>query len=98
MDVEKVNSCCGCVCSDCEYFGDTCGGCPDIKGKPFWLEYTDESVCSIYDCCVNKKGLKHCGKCQELPCGNYGASDPTKSEEENEKDFRSQMEYLKSWM
>lgn len=92
---EKVISCCGVVCSDCEYYPDSCQGCPSIEGKPFWLEYTGAQVCDIYQCCMNEKQFGHCGHCSQLPCHLYEGNDPTKTEEENEEDFRKQMVQLK---
>lgn len=95
--MEKVISCCGVVCSECEYYPDNCTGCPTIKGKAFWLEYTGGTVCDIYDCCVNQKKFSHCGQCASLPCGLYlNANDPTKSEAENEAILKSQLCQLRS--
>lgn len=53
-----------------------------------------EIVCDIYECCKKSKKLKHCGHCHELPCILYEAQDPTKSEEDNQKDFLMQMKNL----
>ncbi|WP_416328615.1 hypothetical protein [[Clostridium] innocuum] len=50
--------------------------------------------CDIYECCKKSKKLKHCGHCHELPCILYEAQDPTKSEEDNQKDFLMQMKNL----
>ena len=96
--MEKKMSCCGTVCSDCEYYPADCRGCREIKGKVFWLEYTGGNVCDIYACCAGKKKLKHCGQCEHLPCERYTAvSDPTKSEEENKTDLESQLAVLYKW-
>lgn len=94
--MEKIISCCGVVCSDCEHYPSDCKGCPAIKGKVFWLEYTGGSICEIYDCCINHKKLEHCGKCAKLPCEHYNGNDPTKSEAENAEDHAKQMKQLKS--
>lgn len=94
--MDKIVSCCGCVCSECDHFPADCSGCPEIKGKAFWLEYTDLQVCDIYDCCVNERRQVHCGNCSELPCYRYDLDDPTKSREQNQEDFKKQMEQLKS--
>lgn len=94
--MDRNISCCGVVCPECEYFGESCDGCNEIKGKVFWLEYTGETVCSIYECCIEQKGLEHCGKCREFPCKRYDADDPTKSAEENEMARKKQMELLAS--
>jgi hypothetical protein len=94
--MDKVISCCGVVCSECNLLPTDCKGCPEIKGKAYWLEYTGEDVCEIYDCCVNDKHLGHCGKCTSLPCKRYSRNDPTKSPEENAEDLRKQLEQLRS--
>ena len=92
--MNKVISCCGVNCSECEYFKKTCKGCAAIEGKPFWLEYTGDSICNIYDCCINRKHYEHCGQCLELPCAFYDQEDPTKSKQENEEDFQKQLAQL----
>lgn len=93
--MRKIISCCGVVCSECGYFASECDGCPAVKGKVFWLEYTGEEVCDIYDCCMKVKGLVHCGQCPQLPCERYEREDPTKTAEENSEDFRKQLEQLR---
>ena len=87
-------SCCGVDCSACRYHPAECPGCAAIGGRVFWLQYTGEPVCEIYNCCVLQKGLPHCGRCAQLPCGRYGGDDPTKTREENDGDHRAQLENL----
>ena len=42
--------------------------------------------CPLYDCCVNKKQLEHCGLCTEFPCKTFSElRDPSLSEDEAEK-------------
>lgn len=94
--MEQIISCCGVICSACAYYPKECGGCPAIKGKVFWLEYTGGAVCPIYDCCVSGKKLPHCGQCGDLPCSRYEQEDPTISSEENAENFRRQMAQLAS--
>ncbi len=53
------------------------------------------TVCDIYDCCINKKKYAHCGQCEALPCSYYDQDDPTKSEEENARDYRNQLKMLR---
>ena len=55
MPMEKKMSCCGTVCSDCEYYPADCQGCGEIKGKVFWLEYTGESCCDREDSTKTKE-------------------------------------------
>lgn len=93
--MEKIISCCGVVCSECPSFPKDCKGCPEIKGKAYWLQYTGEDICALYDCCVNQKKMSHCGKCESLPCEHYERDDPTKSPGENAEDRRKQMAQLR---
>ena len=93
--MKEIISCCGVVCSGCEYYPETCGGCPAIEGRVFWTAYTGDAVCPIYQCCVTEKMLPHCGLCGELPCTRYDLDDPTKSPEQNRADLESQMATLK---
>lgn len=92
----KIISCCGVVCSECIYYPENCKGCPAISGKPFWLQYSEEDICSIYECCINQKKYAHCGQCELLPCKHYERDDPTKTPEENAEDHRKQIEHLRS--
>lgn len=88
-------SCCGVICSDCPYYPDDCAGCEQVMAKPFWLAYTGETICRVYECCIEKKQLAHCGTCASLPCAFYFAhDDPTKTPEENERDLQRQLEQL----
>jgi len=94
-EIDKIISCCGVVCSDCEYYPNDCKGCPEIKGNVFWLQYTSEEICSIYQCCINEKQYSHCGKCSDVPCQFYERGDPTKTDEENKKILDSNLAQLK---
>lgn len=95
--MEKIMSCCGMICSDCEYYPADCRGCREIKGKVFWLEYTGEDCCEIYKCCIKQNGYRNCGECAELPCSHYENDDPTKTKEENEADHCMQMKNLEKY-
>lgn len=33
--MDKIISCCGVVCSECQYYPIDCKGCPALKGKHF---------------------------------------------------------------
>lgn len=94
--MERIISCCGVECSNCNYYPNECTGCPTIKGKPYWIQYTGDSICDIYDCCINKNVFVHCGQCKNLPCQRYDRSDPTKTPEENEKIRRDQLKQLQT--
>jgi hypothetical protein len=71
MAPKKIQTVCGCSCSDCEHLKKECPGCPTIKGKPFWTAYVQIETCPVYDCCVNDRKLAHCGKCPELVCERF---------------------------
>lgn len=67
--------------------------CYEIKGKVFWLQYTGDDCCRVYDCCVNKKHQHNCGKCTELPCSRF-LKDPTISDEENAANLKKMLDNL----
>lgn len=92
--VEKEFSPCGALCAECGQYGSDCSGCADIKGKVYWLEYTGQSVCAVYDCCVNNKKLKYCGTCPNLPCNRF-TKDPTISDEQNAENLKKMVSRLK---
>ena len=57
-----VESRCGIVCSECDFFREkTCAGCTAID-KPFWGEF-----CPVKSCCEGRR-YKHCGQCEDFPC------------------------------
>lgn len=64
-------SCCGRNCYECIHFPHDCLGCNEIKGRVFWLEFVDEVICPIFNCCINKKEFIDCGICAEHPCYRY---------------------------
>lgn len=77
-----VNAC-GYYCEECQHLDNTCEGCNQVKGKPFWTVYYESDSCPIYVCAKTKK-LSHCGKCPELPCKIwYELHDPSLSDEEH---------------
>jgi hypothetical protein len=53
---------CGNYCGTCDFYGSTCAGCLEQKGRMFW------GTCRRYRCCVEAKQLEHCGWCEQLPC------------------------------
>ncbi|MDO9326640.1 MAG: DUF3795 domain-containing protein [Methanoregula sp.] len=82
MTGKKIETVCGYSCSDCEHVGKDCAGCNETKGKPFWNAFVNINCCPVYDCCVNEKGLPHCGKCPDLVCERFTRfKDPGMSEE-----------------
>ncbi|WP_313523900.1 DUF3795 domain-containing protein [Anaerotignum sp.] len=90
-------SCCCVDCSQCQYFPKDCQGCSKIQGKAFWLAFTGEKVCNIYQCCITVKNFLHCGQCDELPCAFFTqAHDPTKTKEENQEILAQQLTILRN--
>lgn len=83
---------CGAVCTECGNFPTACSGCRKIRGKAFWLRYTDHDVCPIYQCCREKR-KKNCGGCPELPCHRF-MKDPTLTDEENNAHLNRMLERL----
>lgn len=66
--VEEINlaGCCGIFCGLCTKYQSKspsrCIGCRSGE---------QHSWCSIYRCCVTKKGLTTCAECEEYPCERY---------------------------
>lgn len=85
------------LCSNCGYYLKDCHGCAEIEGRAFWLEYTEENICGIYDCCLNERKYAHSEQCEELPCSRFEGDDPTKSPEEYASDYGSQMKNLNEY-
>ncbi|MEW6103795.1 MAG: DUF3795 domain-containing protein [bacterium] len=72
-------------CGTCEYLEKQCQGCGNVAGKPFWTLQMKVEICPMYDCCINKKQLEHCGLCDEFPCETFKLYDPSLGEEEGKK-------------
>lgn len=90
-------SCCGCVCSECKDYGQSCAGCSAIRGKVFWAGQLGEDVCPIYACCVSQKGHEDCGQCGNLPCEVYHrCADPFMTKEQHEQFVAERVSVLKS--
>lgn len=64
-------SCCGRNCYECRHFPHECVGCNEEMGRVFWLQYVDEVICPIYNCCRNEKEALDCGVCRAHPCWRY---------------------------
>jgi hypothetical protein len=64
-------SCCGRKCGECVHYPSACLGCDEEDGRIFWLQYVDEVICPIRNCCCNKYELSDCGLCPNHPCARY---------------------------
>lgn len=85
MQKTNLETSCGLNCGECKYFEKECKGCATLAGKPFWTTFMKVEVCPLYDCCINKKQLEHCGLCAEFPCESFQKSesdDPNLSAEQ----------------
>ena len=60
------------------------------------LHAPEGKACPIYECVVNHKGLKDCGRCGEVPCHIWkDTRDPKYTDEEFAENVRGRMEALK---
>ena len=94
---EQVNfaAACGTDCGECKFLNDKCSGCNNVEGKPFWSEAYNRDICGLFDCCVNKKKLEHCGLCEDLPCEMFlSQRDPSLSDKEFEDRLKKRQEDL----
>ena len=88
---------CGINCGEFEACKEAgCGGCHEIKGKPFYIKDFGIEVCPMYDCPVNKKGYKSCAECPELPCQIfYDWKDPSMTDEAHINSINERVKILK---
>lgn len=54
---------CGRYCATC----DACQG-GSCRGCAYQLGSTRRGECPIFACCVETRGLEHCGLCVDFPC------------------------------
>ena len=83
---------CGLCCLDCSEYEKSCKGktCFEQKGEMFW------GKCDLFECCVNKRRLKHCGLCDAFPCKLFiSHNDPSLSKEEAKKENKRRQEVLR---
>lgn len=87
----KIPTVCGMYCDECDHYEKDCQGCDEVEGSTFWTEYVDIESCPVYDCCVNKRKLTHCGHCNEMPCERYFRfRDPEMTEEDAKRTLEKQ--------
>ena len=93
-----ILSACGLICDECESYGKECNGCIAVKGQTFWAkEMMPDKTCPLFDCSVNKKGLKSCGSCDELPCKMFREmKDPSSTEEQHQLSLVQRVGRLKA--
>lgn len=87
---------CGVKCDECKEYNRTCQGCRAIAGEVFWAQYVNQTICPIYDCCINQKRHADCGKCEKLPCQiYYDTQDPSITLEEHEAGINLRVSLLR---
>lgn len=85
---------CGLDCAECPSFGKECRGCAAEQGKVYWTEHVGAKICPLY-ACAQKKGMKDCGECGELPCAIWlSLRDPALSEEAFQASLQNRMRRL----
>jgi hypothetical protein len=78
----------GIYCGGCKDLGNICKGCISHKGKPYWTLKANMTICNLYDCCINKKQVEHCGLCVEFLCQQFkNTHDTALSPQEVEKEL-----------
>ena len=55
---------CGVFCGGCRVYLRDKKPCPGAE-----IRCREKKCKSFYVCCIEKKGLKHCGECRYFPCG-----------------------------
>ena len=89
----KYLSCCGTDCTKCNFYGDMCKGCNESSGRVFHAP--EGKACAIYECSIEKKCLKNCGVCSDVPCDIWRRTkDPSFSDEEFAKNIQERVNRL----
>ncbi|MBP3888916.1 MAG: DUF3795 domain-containing protein [Cellulosilyticum sp.] len=87
MEIRKIESRCGILCSECGYREQVgCKGCVAMD-KPFWGE-----SCPVKSCCEDKEQA-HCGQCQNFACQVLHQM----AYNENQGDNGKRIEQCKKW-
>ncbi|MCM1174554.1 MAG: DUF3795 domain-containing protein [Blautia sp.] len=87
-------SVCGSDCSACGCYGEICRGCGECSGKVFHVP--EGGTCAIYECTVNRKGMKSCGECSKAPCDIWMKTrDPRYSDVEFAENVEGRMRALR---
>lgn len=94
--MNQLVSVCGLLCSECDYFNNTCNGCYAVKGSTFWAqEAMPDKLCPLYKCATIERNFNSCGQCKELPCGKFlDLKDPNISDEQHKKSIKERVARL----
>lgn len=89
-------SACGLLCNECEAFGESCGGCIEVAGRPSWAKDAGIEVCELFECTANR-GFGTCGECDAVPCKRMvELKDPRITQEAHIDDLRVRVDRLRS--
>ncbi len=87
---------CGLACNECRFYKTKCDGCYKVNGITFWANELEDKICPIYKCCINEKGYKNCGDCNELPCDTFTKlKEPGISDDEHLINIKNRINRLK---
>lgn len=89
-------SVCGLLCNECEAFGESCGGCVRVAGRPSWVKDVGIEVCELFECAASR-GFGTCGECDAVPCRRIvELKDPRITPEAHIDDLRARVDRLRS--
>ena len=90
-------SVCGTDCGACSFFGGLCRGCNECQGRVFHAPAG--CACPIYACVREKKGLRNCAQCPDLPCSLWQSTrDPSFTDEQFAANIAGRVENLRKRM
>lgn len=90
-------SVCGTDCGACSFFGGLCRGCNECQGRVFHAPAG--CACPIYACVREKKGLRNCAQCPDLPCSLWQSTrDPSFTDEQFDANIAGRVENLRKRM
>ncbi|MEA4884024.1 MAG: effector binding domain-containing protein [Clostridia bacterium] len=89
-------SVCGLLCSECDAFGESCGGCIEVAGRPSWTKDVGIDACELFECSANR-GFDACGECDSVPCKRMiELRDPRVAAEAHIEEVRARVGRLRS--
>ena len=90
-------SVCGTDCGACSFFGGLCRSCNECQGRVFHAP--TGCACPIYACVREKKGLRNCAQCPDLPCSLWQSTrDPSFTDEQFAANIAGRVENLRKRM
>lgn len=90
-------SVCGTDCGACSFFGGMCRAATNVRGACF-MQPTG-CACPIYACVREKKDLRNCAQCPDLPCSLWQSTrDPSFTDEQFAANIAGRVENLRKRM